>query len=151
MPTGLTTVERLQVTGKALTMIDVPVLARNMRRGDVIGRDDLKVMVMTSDAIKRDTILDIRDIIGKTPRNVLRYGKPLRTSDLRRPVVVARGALVMLVVKSKHMLLTARGRALHDAAKGDVVKVINTRSNTTIEGIVTGPNSVKISFVGADR
>lgn len=149
VPTGSTSVRRIQVRGKALTMVDVPVLARKMRRGDVIGENDLVTVVMTTDALKRDTILDSDEIVGKTPRRLLRDGVPLRPSDLRRPVVVAKGSLVMLVVKTKHMLLTARGRALHNAAKGDVVKVLNTRSNATVEGIVIGPNKVKISYPGA--
>lgn len=149
VPTGPVSVQRIQVRGKALTMVDVPVLARQMRRGDVIGENDLVTVAMTTDALKRDTILDRDEIVGKTPRRLLRDGVPLRPNDLRRPVVVARGALVMLVVKTKHMLLTARGRALHNAAKGDVVKVINTRSNATVEGIVIGSNRVKISYPSA--
>lgn len=149
VPTGPISVQRIQVRGKALTMVDVPVLARQMRRGDVIGENDLVTVAMTTDALKRDTILDRDEIVGKTPRRLLRDGVPLRPNDLRRPVVVARGTLVTLVVKTKHMLLTARGRALHNAAKGDVVKVINTRSNATVEGIVIGPNRVKISYPSA--
>ncbi len=149
VPTGPISVQRIQVRGKALTMVDVPVLARQMRRGDVIGENDLVTVVMTTDALKRDTILDKEEIIGKTPRRLLRNGLPLRTNDLRRPVVVAKGTLVMLVVKTERMLLTTRGRALHNAARGDVVKVINTHSNATVEGIVIGPNRVKISYPGA--
>lgn len=146
VPTGPISVQRIQVSGKALTMVDVPVLARRMGRGDVIGETDLVTVVMTTDALKRDTILDREEIVGKTPRRLLRDGVPLRPNNLRLPVVVAKGTLVMLVVKTKHMLLTARGRALHNAAKGDVVKVINTRSNATVEGIVIGLNRVKISY-----
>jgi flagellar basal body P-ring formation protein FlgA len=46
------------------------------------------------------------------------------------------------------MLITARGRAIDDGAKGEVVRVQNTRSRKTIEATVAGPSRVTIGLLG---
>jgi len=44
-----------------------------------------------------------------------------------------------------NMRITARAQAAHDASIGDTIRVINTRSKKTIEGIVSAPDRVVVS------
>lgn len=149
VPTGSRSAQRTQVTGKAYAMIEVPVLNRRMRRNETISRDDLDILQMRESRVGRNAILDVGRIVGQNPRRLLKAGTPLRPGDLRRPIVVAKGSLVTLVMRTRNMILTAKGRATHDAAMGEAVRVVNTRSKTAVEGIVEAPNRVIITAPGA--
>ena len=122
----------------------MPVLARSIRRGETIRTRDLEFVKKRRKSIGRNTIIDVDQIVGKTPRRYLQTGKPMRMTDLRMPVLVAKGKLVTLTLKNQHMLITAQGKALEDGAKGEVVRVTNTRSRQTVQGVVMGHNRVAI-------
>jgi flagella basal body P-ring formation protein FlgA len=136
--------QRIQVTGSVYEVLDVPVLTRSVRRGETIRARDLEFLKQRRKSVQRNTIIDINRIVGKTPRRYLQTGKPLRMADLQMPVLVAKGKLVTLSLKNRHMQITAQGKALEDGAQGDVVRVTNTRSRQTVQGVVVGPNQVTI-------
>ena len=72
-------------------------------------------------------------------------GKPLMNGDVRAPRLVTKGSLVTMVLKTPHMVLTSKGKALGHAAKGETVKVMNTQSKTVIEGEVTATGMVWVT------
>jgi flagella basal body P-ring formation protein FlgA len=141
--------KRVQVTGSVYEVINVPVLARSIRRGETILARDLEFVEKRRKSIGRNTIIEVDQIVGKTPRRYLQTGKPMRMADLRMPVLVAKGKLVTLMLKNRYMLITAQGKALEDGAKGDVIRVTNTRSRQTVQGVVTGHNRVAIQLSNA--
>ena len=136
--------KRVQVTGSVYEIVNIPVLVRSVQRGEMIRSSDLDYVQKRRQAVGRNTILDIDRIIGKTPRRYLQTGKPIRMADLRMPILVSKGKLVTLTLKNRHMLITAQGKALEDGAKGDVIRVTNTRSRQTVQGVVTAPNRVSM-------
>lgn len=151
VPTGEKSTDRMQLTGRVHSMVEVPVLAHRMKRGEVIDRDDVVIAAMRRDTVDRNAILDVARIVGKTPRRYLRAGAPLRGDDLRRPVVVTKGSPVMLIVRTNRMVLTAKGRAMQDAAIGETLRVMNTRSKSTVEGVVNAPDQVTVTLPGSVR
>lgn len=56
---------------------------------------------------------------------------------------VRRGEMVTLVYEAPGLSLSMRARALEDGAIGQSVRLLNTSSNRTIEGVVTGPNTAR--------
>jgi hypothetical protein len=54
---------------------------------------------------------------------------------------IRRGDAVTLVYVAPGLQLTARGRALNDAALGEAVRVVNLQSNVTVEAVATGPGA----------
>ena len=70
---------------------------------------------------------------------------------MRPPLVVEKGAQVDMTFVSGALTLTARGRALDSGAIGDIVNVLNSRSNRTVQGVIEGPNMVRIDAPGAAR
>lgn len=151
VPTGPESDSRVQVTGEAYEVVAVPVLADRARRGVVIRDRDLTTLKLRRNAIARDAILDRAEIVGMTPKRYLREGVPLRPSDLSPPVLVRRGSLVTLTLRTERMLITARARALDEGARGDVVRVVNPRSKSTVEGVVAGPGLVAVSAPSISR
>jgi flagella basal body P-ring formation protein FlgA len=95
--------------------------------------------------VQPDMILDAESLVGLTPRRIVSAGKPVRNIDVEMPELVARGDSVTLVFDSAPLYLTAKGKALQNGGKGDLVRVINIASNRSIEGVVTGDRQVTVA------
>lgn len=149
--TGAKSVDRMTITGNLYDMVRVPVLARPIQRGDVIRDADVEMIEMRKNAVPRNAVVDKARIVGQAPRRMLRAGVPLNPDDTQAPVVVTKGSLVTIVLRTDRMLLTAQGKALEDGADGETIRVLNTRSNTTIEGKVAGAGKVAVAFPVANH
>jgi len=143
-PAGDPSAPRVQVTGRVHRVAEVPVLARRMLRGDIIGPADLEWVRFRSGQLPRDTILDAEDLIGRTPVRGMRAGAPVRAAEIRWPVLVPKGSLVTMVLQVRNMTLTAQGKALEDGSRGDVVRISNADSSTIVEAVVIGPGRAEV-------
>lgn len=140
-----------RVSGRAYPVADVPVLTRDIAPGDVVRRQDIDWIRLPANRVSQNIITTEAQLIGMSPRHPLRMGDPLRMSDVEPPVVVTKGAQVDMTYVSGSLTLTARGRALQNGAVGDTVDILNPRSNRTVQGIIEGPNMVRIEAFGAPR
>ena len=68
----------------------------------------------------------------------------VRTTDLQTPVVVGKNSLVTIRLETNRMQLSVQGRALEDGAAGDVVRVMNTKSNSVVNAVVVDTGSVVV-------
>ncbi|HZH27264.1 MAG TPA: flagellar basal body P-ring formation chaperone FlgA [Azospirillaceae bacterium] len=135
---------RQQVTGRIVSVVDVPVLARRMSSGEVITVKDVDWIQVREDRSLADAVLDVEQLIGQAPRRVIAAGQPIRGRDLQTPIVVARNAPVSMVYEAQNLTLIARGRATQDGAIGETIRVVNVQSNRVIDAVVAGPGLVKI-------
>jgi len=132
----------------------VPVLARSLEKGSVIGRNDLKQAIVAENRLGSDIIVREEDLLGKELRHDHGEGNYVRTADVAPPRLVMRGHVVMLKIETPLMLITAQGRAMEDGARGDVVRVKNIQSNRVVEGevvadgvVVVGGNAQKVALL----
>ena len=137
-------VQKIDVTGQIQRMIDVPVLRDPIRHGIIIGKNDIRHIEVSEKSLKHNTIMHDDDLIGLTPRRILHAGKPLSTDELMRPLIVERGSQVTIVYKNGPLILSAKGKALQNGARGDQIRVSNIGSSKTIDGIVTAENEITV-------
>lgn len=135
---------RAMVTGRAVEMAEVPVLRRRMGSNEIIRRGDIEWVTLRGDRLGRDAVRDPANLVGKSPRRSLRPGEPVRTGDLREPILVPKNSLVTIRLETPRMILTAQGRSLEPGAKGDAIRVMNTKSNKVINAVVTEPGAVVV-------
>jgi flagella basal body P-ring formation protein FlgA len=135
----------LAITGRAMRVAEVPVLAHRIGRGDVIGQADLVMAKVPVNQIARDTLTDAKDIIGLEPTRPLMPGTPIRSHDVRAQVLVPKNSLVTIVLRRAGMELTVQGKALDEGSKGDTVRVMNTKSQRLLEAQVDGPGVVVLT------
>lgn len=136
---------RAMVRGRALQMTEVPVLRRRLSRNQVVAADDLEWTRVPVARLGRGTVTDPGEIVGKSLRRPLRPGRQLRETDLQAPVMVTKNSLVILRLETANMRLSVQGRALESGGLGEVVRVVNTKSNTLIYARISGPNSVVVA------
>lgn len=138
---------RITVSGVTERIVSVPVLKNNMQNGDIINAYDLDWVDVAAKDIQHDIILNEEDMIGMTPRRMATAGKPIRAKELQAPQLVSRGDNVTIILQNNKMTLTTHGKALQNGAKGDMIRVVNTGSNRSIEAFVTGDQVVSVTHI----
>lgn len=136
---------RENVSGMIQRLVEVPVLRETMKNGMVIGARDIDTIDIRAEFIKPDMVLSADELIGMTPRRLVNAGEPVNELEVQPPQVVERGEFVTMVFNSGALSLTAKGKALESGAKGDVIRVVNSNSNKTLEATVTGLKEVSVS------
>ena len=105
---------------------------------------DIEWLKLPASRVASNIIGSETQLAGMSPRRPVRAGEPLRLSDMEPPILVKKGSQVDVIYQTGALTLTARGRALEDGAMGDVVRIMNIRSNRTIEGTVSAPNTIRM-------
>lgn len=134
----------LPVSGRARSMVTVPVLNTRLGRQSIIADTDLDWVEV--DAMRLDSAIlhDPSDIVGMTPRRGIVPNSPIREHDLAAPTIVSRGDRVTMIVRHGALALSAQGRALEEGSRGQVIRVMNIDSNQTVEGVVEGGGQVLV-------
>lgn len=137
-----------RLTGRAYPVQDVPVLNREVAPGDVVREADIEWLKLPADRVSQNIITSSTQLVGMSPRRAVKMGEPLRAADMQAPLVVKKGDLVEVAFISGALTLTARAKALQSGALGDTVDFVNPRSNRTLQGVVEGPNRLRVTMPG---
>ncbi len=135
----------IAIQGRVHPVVEVPVLANRVAADTVIGENDIAFVQVRQDRIDHNIIVEPGNLIGKAPKRATQPGRALRSSDVRRPVLVEKGGLVTMSIDQPGMSLSARGKALDNGSEGDTVRVTNIQSNTVVEARVSGPGRVTVT------
>jgi flagella basal body P-ring formation protein FlgA len=136
--------QRVVVRGKAVEMLQVPALVNVVAAGNIIKDADVAWIDVRADRMGQGMATQLDQLVGHSPKRVLRVNEPVRMTDVQTPIVVAKNSNVTMIVEGPGLHLTAVGRALTNGGYGDVVQVMNTQTKTTVEGIVEGPGRVRV-------
>ncbi|HYM03742.1 MAG TPA: flagellar basal body P-ring formation chaperone FlgA [Stellaceae bacterium] len=136
--------DRQAVGGRVLRLADIPVPTRVIAPGEAIGPHDVVMIRVPADHVAQDSVTELRELVGKTPRHPLRAHEPIRFSDVQVPVVIHKGDLVTILLETPTMRLSAQGKAMEDGAMNAAIRVANTKSSRVIDAIVTGSNTVAV-------
>ena len=137
--------KHLTVNGLVHRLVDVPVLKHNLRNGDIIHDTDMEWISVEADTLQPDTLMKAEELVGQTPRRMALAGKMLRERELQAPELVARGDNVLILFKQGPLLLSAKGRALENGAKNDMIRVVNLGSSRPIDATITASGVVTVS------
>ena len=122
----------------------VVVPKKLIQRGTIIEADMLEEVSQTGGQADNSLLQSIKDALTAEAVRDLSAGQALRSSDVRRAILVKQGQLVTMTVGDKSgFLITVRVEALQDGRMGEQVRLKNTESGRQISGVVTGPSMVK--------
>lgn len=127
----------VQAANAAEMRIVVP--ARTIARGEVISEADLSYTTVAAAQVFPGVVTALDQLSGKQTRRVLRVGEPVRSDDVRAPVLVTKGSTVTVTFRAPGIQLTAIGKAMSEGGLGDSVTVLNPVSYRQIIATVTGP------------
>lgn len=118
------------------------VTARALAAGQLLQTSDLALMRGDLSALPAGIITEPAAAAGKTLKNSLAAGQPLRTDQLLAPLLVRQGQTVKLRAHGPNFTVTSEGKALNNAASGQVAQV-RVASGQVISGIVQPDGSIE--------
>lgn len=123
------------------TRADVLVAARTLRAGTALTGQDVALL---SGPAPLGAASDPAEVVGMEARVTLYAGRPIPLASLGPPALVERNQLVTLAFSQGGLEIRAEGRALGRGAQGDLVRVMNLASRTTITGTVAASGLVTV-------
>jgi len=121
----------------------VVVPAHDIERGQVIADADLVEQTVAPMRMRPGVVSDASALVGREARRLLHAGEPVRSDDVRMPVLVVKGSTVTMTFTVPGIVLTATGRAMSDGGLGETVVVQNPASYRQVSCIVTGAGTVR--------
>lgn len=139
-----TIVSAMPVTGRFEEVVEVPVLKRQVKNGDVIKASDIEIRDIAVSRTRSDTITDISSLVGKSPERSISPSRPIREAEIASPVLIKKNALVQMRYSSPGMEITATGQALEEGGKGSMISVRNLASKKLVRAQVADGQTVNI-------
>ncbi len=136
---------RIRVTGRAETMLVLPVPTARLAAGTVLQAQDLRLGRVRASLVHGDVAETIADVVGKELRHQAQPGQPLRRTELVPPALVLKGRSIQMTLETPGLTLIGQGQALESAGLGEHVKVLNTVSRAVLDAEVTGVGQVRVS------
>jgi flagella basal body P-ring formation protein FlgA len=118
------------------------VATRTIRAQTVIAPEDLAMV----DARLPGALDSPALAVGQEARVAIYAGRPVRAQDLGSPTLVDRNQLVTLIYQSGGLAISTEGRALARGSAGDVVRVMNLASRTTVSGRVGANGTILVGW-----
>jgi len=134
----------VRLEGLAIATLNVPVPLRRMLPGDRISAEDLGLVKLPLGRIGAFTVTENEDLVGMQVKRLLTQGRPVMTQSITKPVIVGRGERVSIRYDDGLLSLSAPGKALDDAHKGEEVRIVNLVSNTSLTGVAVEKGIVEI-------
>jgi flagella basal body P-ring formation protein FlgA len=121
-------------------MAESVVATRTIRAQTVLQPADLSLV----EAVIPGAVIHVDEAIGLETRVTLYAGRAIRFDDLGPPAVVDRNQLVVLSYQMQGLAIVTEGRALARGGVGDVIRVMNLSSRTTISGRIGANGTVQV-------
>lgn len=136
--------QRLRIAGRALPTVPVVVAARRLAAGEVVRAADIEERRLRAERVRPGTAQRAEDVLGMQLRRPIGTDFPFMLADLVPAAVVRKNQPVLMVLDGPGLSLTAQGRALEDAARGERVPVMNLLSRSVVEAEAIGPGRVRV-------
>ena len=120
------------------------VSARHLAGGALLTSADVSQRNGDLGTLPTNILTDTAQAVGKTLKNGVASGQPLRSDLLTAPWAVQQGQVVKTVVSGPGFNVSSEGRALNNASDGQVVQV-RTGSGQTVSGVARTGGIVEIS------
>lgn len=123
-----------------MAQAEAVIATRTIRAQTILMPADMTVV----DAAIPGALEEAETAIGMESRVTLYAGRPIRAADLGPPAIVDRNQLVPLAYQAGALTILTEGRALARGGVGDVIRVMNLASRTTVTGRIGTDGMVQV-------
>ena len=134
----------LPVGGRVENTLQVVVATGKLTAGTVLRPEDVRLARVRSSQVTADVVRQVEDAVGLELRENISAGEALPKAELGAPILVHKGARVMMRLDGPGLALTSEGLALEPGAMGDRIRVQNPASRAVLEAAVMGLDMVRV-------
>ena len=84
------------------------------------------------------------EVVGQEARVAIFAGRPIGPSDIGPPALVDRNQIVLLTYRKGSITIVTEGRAMARGGVGDLVRVMNLASRSTVSGYVAEDGTIRV-------
>lgn len=125
---------------------NVITAAQPLLRGTEITADNVTSVRKELGYLRTGYFTKPQAVIGKILTQNLVAGQAITPKRLKARILVHRGEKVTIVATAGALKVRGKGKALKDAAKGELVSVRSSRSKRIVQGIVTKAGTVNVQM-----
>lgn len=144
-------VRTLYVRYHVVFLVEIVVATRDVRPGEVLSRDDVRLQRREFRSNKIRWLRNIGDVVGTTSRTALGVGQMIRREDVARTFYVRRGEPVTIHLVGRGFLMKTRSRALESGELGSTIAVQGQDGKTRFYARVIDIRTVEVRLSGAPR
>lgn len=125
----------------SMVQADSLVATRNIRAQTVLGATDMALVA----ADIPGALPSVESALGLEARVTLYAGRAIRPADVGPSAIVDRNQIVPLAYQAGGLAILTEGRALARGGVGDVIRVMNLSSRTTVTGRIGADGMVQVA------
>jgi flagella basal body P-ring formation protein FlgA len=137
--------QRMRLAGRVQEMTEIAVPVQRLPAGHVIARGDLQMTRVRVGAFRGDVVREPGQALGQALRRQIQPGQAVAMSDIGAPVVIQKGARVMMRLESAGLQVSAAGIATEQGSIGQHISVMNPSSRALVDAVILGPDLVRVS------
>lgn len=118
------------------------VASRPLKRGDIVTTVDLSQAVVNLSSIRQGLVTQREHLLGQEVQRPIAKGDTFRASALGAPLVIKRGDLVMIELRSGAISVSAQGTAMANGRIGERIRIRNGQSDRIIHAEVVAAGKV---------
>ncbi|MEY3196980.1 MAG: hypothetical protein RLZZ59_348 [Pseudomonadota bacterium] len=134
----------LEIGGRYIAYVDLPITSRAIKVGTIITASDLSSVRIPISRSNSSYVSSMSDIIGMQTKRNIAVGTLIRNSDLSKPTLIRQNDSISIVYSNDNIKLRTSGVALESGAIGDYIKVRNENTGIVVHGVVKGKNLVEV-------
>ena len=138
--------KRIWTSATIEMLTDVVVTQKPLGRHKPISENDIQLVKMDLAKIPANAIVDPELVLGQRSKRAINAGTILRTDLVELPPLVKRGDMVVIVLESKGMKITALGQVKRKGRLGERIPVVNFDSKKILYAQVVDANTVKVNY-----
>ena len=119
---------------------DTLVATRTIRAQSVLMPGDIALVTAGAPG----ALSDPAAALGQEARVTLYAGRPIRPGDLGPPAMVERNQIVALSYRAGGLYIDTEGRALARGGTGEVIRVMNLASRSTVSGRIMPDGRIEV-------
>lgn len=123
---------------------DIVVASRSLAKNKILKAEDFHTERFDINRFSGAYLTELDKIIGKQLIRPVQLGTPVLSNMLKKPILIRRGELVILLAKTHTYEVRMQGKAMMDGASGDRIRVRNSSSKRIIEGKLAEDGTVLV-------
>ncbi|MBI5637389.1 MAG: flagellar basal body P-ring formation protein FlgA [Nitrospinae bacterium] len=139
-------IKRISLSAKVEIQAEVAVAAERIPKGTTITEGMLRMEKIKVHGPVNDFCTDFAQVVGQVADRNIQPNRPVAKANLAKAVDVKAGDLILLVAENSEVKLTTRGVAKKDGSIGELIPVLNLRSNKRLFGRVVDAGTVQVNF-----
>lgn len=133
-----------RVSGQVIEMQDAVTVTRRIAPGAVIEASDVETRRLRKTQLHGEAAQTLAEVVGFAVKRPVIPGQPILLADLEHPMMVRKGASVLMQLDGPGLSLTGQGVASESGALGERIHVVNTTSHAVLEAEIIGQARVRI-------